>query len=66
VGYRNQELQPLRKRLVVRAASTFFTLISGVSGVKTAFLQNSPMKGVHGYFSEKAQITPLDATQMIF
>ena len=29
------------------------------SGVKTAFLQNSPMKGVHGYFSEKAKITPL-------
>jgi len=45
--------------LVDRAA---IDSMSGVSGVKTAFLQNSPMKGVHEHFSENAQMMPLDAT----
>jgi len=63
VGYRNQELQPLRKRLVVRAASTFFTLISGVI---LAFSEKYPCTPFMGEFCKNALLMPLDATQMIF
>jgi hypothetical protein len=34
-------------------------IANGVNGIKRAFLQNSPMKGVNEHFSAKAVITPL-------